>query len=407
MTKRSFGGVLFNSKVLSVLLSIVLWVYVAGVRGPDTTKSVSAQVMATNVPQGYVLSGSLPTVTVTLQGPTNALWNVTGTYVTPTVDLRGRAEGSFIASIQVQMVGLSGVTVESVDPKEVSVLLERLQTATVPVTPEVSGALSSDLVLGTLKVEPSSVEVSGPGSLVSQVKGAVLKVALDKIAAPSKGNVTIAGDITAYDARGQTVQGVLLSPHSAIAVLPILDSSTLKTVPLLASTTGYPKSGYALTSAVCTPAIAMVTGPSAALDQLKVIRTEPVDISTLTGTSTKQAKLILPAGVSVVSGSQTVSCQITIEPVIVLAVPDVAVEVRGADASWKVTLDTTAVSVLVSGTSSTIMGLKPAQIRAYVDVSAPALSDGGYEVLLDGLPQGIVSVTVTPASVIAEIQKGQ
>ena len=85
MAKRNIGAMLFNSKIISVLLAVLLWVYVVGIRGPDTTKSVEAQLMAANVPQGYVLVGTLPTVTVTLRGPMNTLWNVTSGYVTPTV----------------------------------------------------------------------------------------------------------------------------------------------------------------------------------------------------------------------------------------------------------------------------------------------------------------------------------
>ncbi len=407
MARRSVGAVFFNAKVLSVLLAIALWVYVAGVRGPNTTKSISAQVVATNIPQGYVLSGMLPTVNVTLQGPANTLWNVSSSYITPTVDLRGRTDGAFIATVQVQLVGLSGVTVQNVDPKEVNVLLERLQTTTVPVTPEVTGVLSSNLVLGTIKVDPSSIQVSGPTSLVSQVREALLKVALDKIAVPLKGTLTIAGDIVACDSKGQEVEGVSLSPHSAVAILPLLDSSTLRTVPLLPDTTGYPKSGYALASAVCTPALVMVTGPASILSQLQAIKTEPIDISAMTGTVVKQTKVVLPAGVSLASGESNISCRLVVEPVIVLAIPGISIMVRGASPSWKVAPETSTVSVLLSGTSSVIMGLKASQIQAYVDVSTPSLSDGGYEVFLDGLPQGIVSATVTPASIIVDIDKGQ
>ena len=85
--------------------------------------------------------------------------------------------------------------------------LERLETITVPVHAEVSGTLPPSLVLGTLRVEPESIEVSGPGSLVSQVKEAALVVALDKLGTTAGGNLTVAGDVVAYDARGNVVEG--------------------------------------------------------------------------------------------------------------------------------------------------------------------------------------------------------
>ena len=406
MAKRNIGAMLFNSKIISVLLAVLLWVYVVGVRGPDTAKSVEAQLMAVNVPQGYVLAGKLPTVTVTLRGPMNTLWNVTSDYVTPTVDLRGRTEGSFITSVQAQVAGLTGVTVETIAPKEVNVQLERLETVTIPVHPEVSGALPLSLVLGTLRVEPESIEVSGPGSVVSQVKEAVLVVALDKLGTAVGGNLTVAGDVVAYDAKGNIVDGVLLSPRSAVAILPILDAATLKTVPVIPTVIGHPMSGYAVASGSCTPAIVMVTGTAAVVSQVQAVSTIAVDVSGESGTLTKQVGLILPPGVSLMSGSKAVSCRVVIEQVVVLAIPDVPIEVRGAGVGWKVSLGTTSASVVISGTNSVVLALKSSQIKVYVDVSQPPLTDGSYAVSVDGLMQGVVSATVTPSSVDVDVQKG-
>lgn len=406
MAKRNIGAMLFNSKIISVLLAVLLWVYVVGIRGPDTTKSIEAQLMAVNVPQGYVLVGTLPTVTVTLRGPMNTLWNVTSGYVTPTVDLGGRSEGSFIASVQAQIVGLTGVTLETVAPKEVNVQLERLETVTVPVHAEVSGTLPLSLVLGTLRIEPASIEVSGPASVVSQVKEAAVVVALDKLGMAVSGNLTIAGDVVAYDAKGNIVDGVLLSPRSAVAILPILDAATLKTVPVIPTVKGYPMSGYAVASASCTPAIVMVKGTAGALSKVQAISTTAIDVSGALGTLTKQVDLILPPGVSLVGGSKAVSGRVEIEQVVVLAIPDVPIEVRGAKLGWKVSLGTASALVLISGTNSGVMALKSSQIKAYVDVSQPPLADGSYAVSVDGLMEGVVSATVTPSSVVADVQKG-
>ena len=154
------------------------------------------------------------------------------------------------------------------------------------------------------------------------------------------GNLTIAGDVVAYDASGNVIEGVLLSPRSAVAILPILDAATLKTVPVTPSITGHPMGGYAVASGSCTPAIVMVTGTSEVLSQIQTISTTAVDVSGDSGILTKQVELILPPGVSLVSGNKAVSCRVVIEQVVVLAIPDVPIEVRGAGSGWKVTLGT-------------------------------------------------------------------
>ena len=405
MARRNMWSVLFNPKVISVLLAVLLWVYVAGVRGPDTTKSVEAPVVAVNLPQGYVVSGTLPTVTVTLRGPMNTLWNVTSSYVTPTIDLRGRSEGTFAATVQVQVAGLAGVTVQNVTPSEVSVQLESLQTVSVPLHAEVTGTLPAGLVLGMPHAEPPTVEVSGPSSLVSTVKEAAVVVSLDKLGTPAGGNLTVAGGVVAFDAEGNAVTGVLLSPQSAAAILPILDSSRVRTLPVLPVIGGRPAAGYAVGSTSCTPAVVMVTGEPDVLGQLKVIPTSPVDVSDRSGVVTRDVELALPSGVYLMGGAKVVTCRIALDPVEVLAIPDVPVQVRGAGSSWKVTIGTTSVSVLVSGTSTAIASLGSSQVKAYIDVSQAPLADGSYPISLEGLTQGVISATATPSSIQADVQK--
>jgi YbbR domain-containing protein len=151
----------------------------------------------------------------------------------------------------------------------------------------------------------------------------------------------------------------------------------------------------------------MVTGNSAVLSQIQAVLTVPLDVSDETANLVRQVNVVVPAGVSIVGETKTVSCKVTVEPVLALAVPDVALEVRGAESRWKVSLGTASVSVLVSGTDSAIKALQASQIKPYIDVSQPALADGTYEVFVDGLPQGVVSASVTPQSVAADIQKGQ
>lgn len=406
MARRSLTSTLLNSKLVSVLLAVALWVYVVGVRGPDTTKSVEAQVVAVNAPRGYVVVGSLPTVTITLRGPMSTLWNLTSEYVTPTADLRGRTAESLVVPVDVAIVGLKSVTVESVNPKDVNIQLEQLESLSIPVHAEFSGTLPQNMALGVIRVEPTTVEVSGPSSLVSQVQEAVVSVALDKIQMGTTGTVTIAGDVVVFDATGHAIDDLLLSPRTAIAVLPVLDTASQKTVPVIPSLSGHLATGHAVSGSTCTPAVITITGTPAVLSQIQAIVTNSVDVTGQDATITREVELSLPSGVSAVEGLRAVTCKIVIEEVLVIAVPDIKLEVRGAEAGWKVTPATGLVSVLVSGTESVIKSLRTSQVLPYVDVSKPPLADGTYMVLVDGLTQGIVSCSINPPSVAVDIQKG-
>jgi hypothetical protein len=88
-----------------------------------------------------------------------------------------------------------------------------------------------------------------------------------------------------------------------------------------------------------------------------------------------------------------------------LAVPQIQLEVRGAGSGWQTSPEVSSVSMLVTGSNSVVLGLRPSQLHAYVDVSVPPRDDGSYPVYIEGLPQGIVSVAVTPEAVIVGIVK--
>jgi YbbR domain-containing protein len=150
----------------------------------------------------------------------------------------------------------------------------------------------------------------------------------------------------------------------------------------------------------------MITGSADVLSRIQSLSTMNIDVSGASSTVTKQADLVLPQGVTLMNGSKAVSCRVVLEQVVVVAIPDVTVEIRGAASGWKVSLGTPSVSVLVSGTSSAIMGLQSSQVKAFIDVSQPPLADGTYPVLVDGLAQGVVSVSTTPLSIAADVQRG-
>lgn len=405
MAKRSISSVMLNAKVLSVFLAVGLWIYVAGVRGPDTAKSLSADVMAINVPQGYVVSGALPSVTVTLRGPMNALWNVTNEYVTPTADLRGRTEGSSVVPVSVQIAGLSGVTVEQVEPRDVSIYLEKLETVSMAVTAELSGALPSGLVIGSIEIQPSTVLVSGPSSAVSRVRDVSVSIALDRLGILAAGNISVAGDVRAYDAQEQVVTGVHLSPGTVAAILPVADAGTVRTVPILPVVAGRIRPGYALIGVSCTPAVVMVRGEKGVIDALQSLGTLPIDISEDTGSTQHKVGLSVPQGLTVAGGVVEITCQVLVEPVVLLAVPQIQLEIRGAGSGWQTSPEVSSVSMLVTGSNSVVLGLRPSQLHAYVDISVPPRDDGSYPVYIEGLPQGIVSVAVTPEAVIVGIVK--
>ena len=66
-----------------------------------------------------------------------------------------------------------GVEVTQVSPSTISLTLEALGSRVVPIIPEVRGAPAAGFVVGTVEVEPATVEVEGPESRLGDLDEAM------------------------------------------------------------------------------------------------------------------------------------------------------------------------------------------------------------------------------------------
>jgi YbbR domain-containing protein len=179
-------------KVVSIALAALLWVAVAGEQTVE--RSLRIPLEFTNLPSQLEVVGDSPTVVdVRIRGSSGALNRIAVGELVAVLDLRSARSGQRLFHVDGDDVRTPfGVDVVQVNPSTVSMTFEPSATKVVPVVPTVEGEPADGFVVGTVTAEPSTVEVLGPGSVLSKLTQAITEpVTVTDASAPVTETVNI------------------------------------------------------------------------------------------------------------------------------------------------------------------------------------------------------------------------
>ena len=186
--------------LVALLAAYLLWYSQAGQRREQSAvRGFSAPLTLVNMPRDLVITSSVPeTVALQLRGPLSGVFD-SRTPLEVLLDLsdaRPGVNGYPIKETDVQLP--PAVQLVSVEPAEITLELERLETTTLAVSPVIEGSPAPGFVLGEIRVAPAQLTIHGPGSLL----GALAQVETTPL--------SVEGATTTVEA---TVQPLLPPPH--------------------------------------------------------------------------------------------------------------------------------------------------------------------------------------------------
>lgn len=160
---REFFRKNLRLKIIAVGFATALWFFVAGQR--TTEVGLVVPLGFEGVPADMVMTTAPPgEVEVRLRGPRLIIGNLTPSQVSAEIDLSGAAEGAGTLRISPSDIEAPmGVEVTRVTPASVDIVMERVVSATVPVTAVLAGEPAPGYRLAGVDVVPESVTVSGLG----------------------------------------------------------------------------------------------------------------------------------------------------------------------------------------------------------------------------------------------------
>ncbi|MBQ8535850.1 MAG: hypothetical protein IJ461_00380 [Clostridia bacterium] len=256
-------------KITALLLAIVMW---AGLISQDS--SLTREKIFVDVPvsitgaeslqrNGYIVTSDLTEnpISVRMKADVPQLeYNmVTATTYNPRIELsRIRTAGKQTVKIATTSTSTFGTVTELI-PSEVEIEVEEYITRyRIPVSVVQSGEVPEGFYLDDLSIDPSLVAVSGPKTLVNQVRRAVVNLDLNALPA-QEGSSALALPLVLQDAKGNAItsgqvqvtsESVLLD---SVVVSYDLYPTQMITLSGIGMTKGEPAAGYEVKKVTVTP----------------------------------------------------------------------------------------------------------------------------------------------------------
>jgi YbbR domain-containing protein len=363
----------------SLVLSLSVWIAAVTAADPDEQRVFNHAVQVEVVGQdpNLVIVGDIPaSVQVTLRAP-RSVWSQLDAEEAPVravVDLSGLSAGAHTVSIQIQVTERP-VRIVTSTPSSIEVMLEQLETRTLPINITLNGQPAVGYEAGQAVISPENVMISGAKSLVEQVSRARVVVNLNG----TRESVNQTLDVQVLDDNNQALKGLGITPSAALVTLPVSQQGGYRDVAVKVVVRGQVANGYLLTKLQVFPPIVTVysNNPSLVNNLPGVVETQPLELRGASEDISTRLNLILPEGVSVV-GEQNVQVQVGIDPIQSnLTLSKIKVVVIGLADGMSIQISPPEVDVILSGPAPLLDSLLLQDIRVVVDVTG--LGPGTYQ----------------------------
>lgn len=397
--RTSFNRTNLLRLAASIVVALVLWGWVSTIEDPKTSRTFpDVAIVTRNLGAGLVITTPIPNVRIDIDGPRSDINGVSVTSTIPYIDLTGITEpGQY--TIDVELDHPDGLWHTKINPKKLTLTVERQTSKDFPLETEISGTVGNSQNIGTIRPVTTTVTVSGAESAVAKVSRVVLPIVIENQTRDFVSSFTP----VARDAAGNDLANVVVTPGSISATVPI--SGRGKTVSVVVQTVGEPAQGYRVANPVTNPQTVVVDGPQEVIDSIIAVSAGPVDVQGKTSTVQTSVPIFdLPEGVKVISPADgKVAVQVTIlAEGVRQELSGQPIEHVNLGEGLGVEIQPSEISVIVNGPSDALAALKSGDIIVRVDLAG--LGPGTYSLEPDVLlPQSLTYVSADPGTVTVRI----
>ena len=385
-------------KILSAVFAVVLWTIIVNIYDPTTSytfSNVSVQLINTEslTDKNYsyeIVDGGK--ISVYVSGPKSVVTNIKASDIVATADLSKISAFADYVDIHVSVVQ-NGQTLNNVEaaPKTSAVRLsiENRDTTTINVNTEVTGKPADGYALVKQTLNPASIKVTGPSSIIDTIDHAGITFDVTGATDEVHGDA----DIHLYDEEENEIKDVSvdLSQSSVSYTAQVV---RIKTVAVEAGYSGTPKAGYTISSVTLNQNNVQVYGDENALNNLEkiVIPSNNINVDELDKDRIYKFSLenYIDKSLHILNNSRvevTVKVGTTTTKSIILNTSDI--RVSGLDTSMTYGFVDKTYNIEIEGNADAIAALDISKISVSADLS-DYKSSGAVDVKLSvSLPDGV------------------
>jgi YbbR domain-containing protein len=356
--------------LLALLLAIAVWISAVTSANPDEVQTLNSVPLAVigQDPSLININDQPAYVEVTLRAP-RSVWeqlNAQENSVQATLDLSGLGSGEYTKDIQIT-VAVRPYQIVLANPTSVKVHLEPIATDTLPVELSLSGEPAVGYQASEQTLDPKTVTISGPTSVIEKATRARILVSL----AGARESIDQLIGVQIVDAKNSQLQDIAVSPESIHVSIPISQQGGFRDVAVKVVVQGQQAAGYRIENvSVFPPVVTVFAADPKLVDALPgVIETQPLDIQDAKADITTRLALNLPENISIV-GSKSVRVQVGVSPIQTSqTLPNQPINVIGLSEGFAARVSPQTIDVIISGPLPVLDTLTPQDVVINVDVS--------------------------------------
>jgi len=383
------------TRLLSVLIAVILWIYVVNVVNPNGEIEITGlsvdflgSMEALNAKNLTISNMQETLVNITLAGKRNDLVGLSpdNVYVTADVSMI-KDSGTYDLPYKVTLPYEGKIAVTKRNPARVSVTVSKIMTSTIPVKVEHSISVPGGFLVDEAVISPANLTVTGLVEEVSQISYALVKYTKNNAMA----SISEQARYSYVDSDGNVLdlKNVSADYDAVDLFIPVLKSRearfTVTTLPGGGATEKNVKYAF-------TPEIITVAGEGGAIDALNTINLGSVDLSRVSNNSEIEFPIVLPEGMRSLSGETDATVKVTFEGLDTKTVVCETIEIINIPRGFSIEPVTQSLNVTLRGEEGSIQSAIPANVKIVVDLSNTALSKGQHTVDAAVKIEGLMSV---------------
>jgi YbbR domain-containing protein len=321
--------------------------------------------------------------------------------ISVTLDLSGLDSGVHTLTPQVN-ISLSPTEVVRMNPATIFVKVDSIISQQFPIEVNTLGNPAIGFDVGEPELSNNTTTISGSESMVKSIDQVIAEVNI----VDSSDSIQRTVDLMAFDAEGNEIQGLTMTPNSVQVTVPITQRGGYRTVVVKIVTSGQIESGYRLTNIFANPPTVTIysSNPQLVESIPGFVETTPINLNGANQDLEIRVALNLPEGINVV-GSQNVSVQIGIDPIeSSVSFSNITVQIEGLAVGLSATVSPETVDVFLSGPIDILEELSPSSLVVIINLEdrdpgtytlAPEVQLDNEEINVDAILPNTIEVTIT------------
>ena len=365
--------------IISVLLSVLLWVYVTTSNGDvtdipfDGVQIVFKGEDVLREKAGLVISNaSANSCTLTLRGNRRELSKLTSANITAVVDVsKLTTKGTYALLITPEYpVDVDAKAL----PQSVSFYVDKTSTKSIEVSGKFTGSVVEGFAAGKLSFEPDTITVSGPQSELDKIDHAWVTIQREDV----DKTLEFSSEYELVDASNNPLElsNVTASSDTVAVTMPVTSTKEVQLTVDLVDGAGATSQNAKIT---IDPATIIITGDAKTLEGINKISIGTVDLASFSQTYEDKFPIMLDNDVVNVTGITEAKATIEVMGLETKRFSITNITLTNVPAGHNAKLITQAIDVTLRGSSDVIKEIKANNIRAVVDLTDVGTTTGNIQ----------------------------